>query len=195
MKRIFILFSVALLLSSCTILDQASQMERLSKCHFDLINTSNLTIAGVSMEGKNRWEDFSFQDALNLTMALNRDEIPASIRVHLEARNPNSTIAGMNRLNWKLFIDSELMTSGVFEESVRIPPNGGTAEIPMDLNFDLRQLFSGESKNTLMNLISNLTGGRGESSEIAMKLSPSIKVGERMIQYPGDITVRHTVGK
>jgi len=128
-------------------------------------------------------------------MALNRNEIPASIRVNLEARNPNSSVAGMNRLDWRLLIDNELMTSGVFNESIRIPPNGGSAEIPMDLNFDLRQLFSSENKNALMNLISNLTGESEKSSEVAMELSPSIKVGERMIQYPGDITVRHTVGK
>lgn len=195
MKKYVILFSVVLMLGSCTILEQAAQMERLAKCQFDLINTSNLTIAGVNMEDKHSWEDFSFQDALNLTMALNRDEIPASIRVHLEARNPNSSVAGMNRLDWQLLINNELMTSGVFEESVRIPPNGGTTEIPMDLNFDLRQLFSGESKNALMNLISDLSGGSGNSSEVAMKLSPSIKVGERMIQYPGDITVRHNIGE
>ncbi|MGM0566157.1 MAG: hypothetical protein ACQESX_05315 [Bacteroidota bacterium] len=195
MKKSIIFLSVALIFNSCTILEQAAQMERLSKCQFELQNTSNLTVAGVNMEGKNSWDDFSYQDALNLTMALTKDEIPASIRVHLEARNPNSSVAGMNRLDWRLLIDNELMTSGVFEESVRIPPNGGTTEIPMDLNFDLRQLLSNENKNALMNLISNLTGESSKSSEVAMKLSPSIKVGERMIQYPGDITVRHRVGK
>lgn len=195
MKKSILLLSVVLIFNSCTILEQAAQMERLSKCEFELINTSNLTVAGVNMEGKNSWDDFSFQDALNLTMALTKDEIPASIRVNLEARNPNSSVAGMNRLDWRLLIDNELMTSGVFNESIRIPPNGGTAEIPMDLNFDLRQLFSSENKNALMNLISNLTGESEKSSEVAMKLSPSIKIGERMIQYPGDITVRHRVGK
>lgn len=195
MKKSILLLSVMLTFNSCIILEQAAQMERLSKCEFELINTGNLTVAGVNMEGKNSWDDFSFQDALNLTMALTKDEIPASIRVNLEARNPNSSVAGMNRLDWQLLIDNELMTSGVFNESIRIPPNGGTAEIPMDLNFDLRQLFSSENKNALMNLISNLTGESEKSSEVAMKLSPSIKIGERMIQYPGDITVRHRVGK
>ena len=195
MKKSIIFLFMVLTFSSCTILEQAAQMERLSKCQFELINTSNLTVAGVKMEGKNNWGDFSFQDALNLTMALTKDEIPASIRVHLEARNPNSSVAGMNQLDWRLLIDNKLMTKGVFEESVRIPPNGGMAEIPMDLNFDLRQLFSSENKNALMNLISSLTGESGKSSEIAMKLSPSIKIGERMLQYPGDITVKHTVGK
>lgn len=195
MKKSILLLSVMLTFNSCIILEQAAQMERLSKCEFELINTGNLTVAGVNMEGKNSWDDFSFQDALNLTMALTKDEIPASIRVNLEARNPNSSVAGMNRLDWRLLIDNELMTSGVFNESIRIPPNGGTAEIPMDLNFDLRQLFSSENKNALMNLISNLTGESEKSSEVAMKLSPSIKIGERMIQYPGDITVRHRVGK
>lgn len=195
MKKILFIALGLMMLSGCTLLEQASQVNTLRKCEFYLQKTSHLTIAGVEMEGKQEWSDFSFGEAMQLTMALSGDELPAAIRVHLLAENPNNKTAGMNKLSWKLFIDDALMTTGLLDEGFTIAPNGGQTEIPLDVQFDLRKLFAGDSGKALMNLIAGMTGGSSQSSEVAMKLSPSIRVGNRELQYPGEITVRHSVGK
>ncbi|MDZ7774734.1 MAG: hypothetical protein U5L09_03515 [Bacteroidales bacterium] len=195
MKKILLIAAALIMLSGCTILEQASQANTLRKCDFTLQKTSHLTIAGVDLEGKKEWSDFSFGEALQLTMALSKEELPASVRVHLQAENPNSSTAGMNKLSWKLLIDNQLMTTGLLQESFSIAPDGGITEIPLDVQFDLRKLFTGDSGKALMNLVSNMTGDSGQRSEVAMKLTPSIRVGDRFISYPGEITVRHSLGK
>lgn len=197
MKKTFILlFAIVLFVApGCDVLEQVAEMQTLSKCGFKLQKTSDLTVAGISLEGKKDWSDFSIQEAFQMTMALTKSEIPASIRVHLKATNPNSSAAGMSKMDWKLLIDDQELTAGVMNERVSIPANGGTAMIPLDVNFDLRKLFAGKSGKAFMNLIKNITDDNDEKSEVAMKLSPSISVGSRMIQYPGYITVKKEVGK
>ncbi|HKK09987.1 MAG TPA: LEA type 2 family protein [Bacteroidales bacterium] len=196
MKKIFLAFLVTVFTaSSCTVLEQVSQVQTLSKCDFELHSANQFEIAGITMDDKKDWSDFTFQETLRLTMMLTKNEIPASIRVNLKATNPNGSVAGMNKLEWKMLIDEQEMTGGLLNESFTIPANGGTTMIPVDVSFDLRKMFSGESSKALMNLIANLTGSGGQTSNLAMKLSPSIRVGDRLLQYPGYITVRHQVGK
>lgn len=194
-KPLIFLFITIFALQGCTVLDQMSQMQTLAKCDFEFIEADQITIAGVSMDDKKQWSDFSFQETLQLTMTLAKNEIPTSFVVHLMAENPNKNTAGMNRLNWELFIDEESITAGILEESFTIPPNGGTTMIPLEISFDLRKLFSGSSGRAMMNLVSNLQGKGQDPSKLAMKLVPTIRVGEKMIQYPGAVTVRHQVGK
>lgn len=196
MRKLLILFSaIVILMQGCTVLDQMSQLNTLAKCDFKFVEANHVTIAGVEMDDKQQWSDFSFQETLQLTMTLAKDEIPASLIVHLKAENPNDKVAGMNKLNWELFIDDESMTAGILEESFTIPPNGGTTMIPLEVSFDLRKLFSGSSGKAMMNLVANITGEGKEPSELAMKLMPTIRVGDRLLQYPGSITVKHQVGK
>ncbi len=180
--------------SSCDILNQVVEASQLAQCKFNIQNTQNLTIAGINMQNKNSFSDFSFQDALKLTNVLTSNRIPAEITINLKAKNPNSKTAGMNRLAWTLLLDNQQITNGVVNERINIPANGSST-IPMTVAFDLRKLFSGKSKDSFMNLINSLTGKNGKGSKVALKLVPSIKVGNQLIDYPGNITVNHTIGK
>lgn len=196
MKKVFFVILITIFTaSSCTVLEQVSQVQALSKCDFEFYSANQFEVAGILMDDKKDWSDFSFQETLRLTMMLTKNEIPASIRVNLKATNPNGKAAGMNKLEWKMLIDEQEMTQGLLNESFTIPANGGTTMIPVDVSFDLRKMFSGETSKALMNLVANLTGPGKQSSDLAMKLSPSIRVGDRLLQYPGYITVRQRVGK
>lgn len=192
---IAVMLVAMLLFSSCSVLEQMDEMQQLSKCEFELLNVENLTIAGVSMEGKQDFSDFSFGEAAQLTMALAGKEIPADFTVNLQATNPNDRRAAMNRLEWKALIDGNEVTQGVVEKRVEIAPNGGSSTIPVEVNVDVKKILTGESGKALMNLVANINGRGSQPSEVSMKLSPSIKVGQRMLQYPGYITVNNQVGK
>ncbi len=93
-----------------------------------------------------------------------------------------------------MLLDQHKITNGVVNQKVNIPAHGSTV-IPMTVSFNLRSLFSGNNKNSFMNVINSLTGKNGKTSEVALKLIPSIAVGNQMIEYPGEITVKHTIGK
>lgn len=181
--------------SSCTVLEQMNEIQQLSKCEFEIENVENITIAGVSMEGKQTFSDFNFGEAAQLTMALAGKEIPAEFTVNLQATNPNDRRAAMNRLECKALIDGNEVTQGVVEKRVEIAPNGGESNIPVDVYLDVKKVLSGASGKALMNMVANINGQGDQPSEVSMKLSPSIKVGKHMLQYPGYITVNNQVGK
>lgn len=193
---LFVFVVVVFLMNpSCTILDQVDEMNQFSRCEFKIKDVQQLNIAGVDMEGKHSFSDFSFIEMSRLTTALAGDKLPADFTVKLKARNPNSTKASMNKLDWKLLLDNRYMTEGTIDKYIEIPPDDGEADVPVKVSVDLKEILSGESGKALMNLVANITGQGSNSSNVSMKLSPSIRVGNRMLQYPGYITIEHQVGK
>jgi LEA14-like dessication related protein len=196
MKNLIIItlfFSV--FLNSCDVLTQMDEMSRFSKCDFQIDNVDNFEVAGIRMDDKKTFADFNFSQAAQLTMALAREELDAEITVHLKATNPNSAKASMNALSWILLLDGQEMASGLLDRYIEIPANGGTTDIPVSIGFDLKKLFTGQSGNALMNLVSNIMGQGQEPSNLSMKLKPSIRVGSQSLAYPGFITIKNTVGK
>jgi len=179
--------------SSCSILEQVDEMKQLSRCEFKLTGVHKLNIAGVDMEGKRSFSDFSFTETAQISTALAKDKLPADFTVSLKATNPNSAKASMNSLDWKLLVDDQHLTEGTIDRYIEIPPNGGEADIPLNVSVDLKSLLSGKSGKAVMNLVANITGYGSNSSEVSMKLSPSIRVGNKMLQYPGYITIEQTV--
>lgn len=194
-KLFFVLITTILLAgSSCSILNQMEEMKRFTEVHFEIEAVNNLTIAGVDMTGKESFSDFTFKETARLTSKLAAEEIPAQFTVLLKATNPNNQKASMNRMDWKTFIDKQQVATGMIDEHVEIPPDGTETNVPVKVNVDMKKLISGESGKALMNLVSHITGQGAEPSELSMELSPSIKVGNQMLDYPGSITVKYRVG-
>lgn len=194
-KLFFVLITVILLAGwSCGILDQMEDMKRFSEVRFKIKDINELTIAGVDMTGKRSFSDFTFTETARLTSKLAADELPAQFTVLLQATNPNNKKAAMNRLEWRLLVDKQQLTTGTIEEYVEIPPDGSKTNVPVKVNVDVIKLLTGKSGKALMNLVSNITGQGSQPSELSMELSPSIKVGNQMLDYPGTITVKNRVG-
>ena len=195
-RKLFFVLITAILLagSSCSILNQMEEMKRFSEVRFKIEAINDLTIAGVDMTGKQSFSDFTFTETARLTSKLAADEIPAQFTVLLKATNPNNKRASMNRMDWKVFVDKQQVATGMIDEYVEIPPDGSETHVPVIVNVDVKNLISGESGKALMNLVSHITGQGSEPSELSMELSPSIKVGNQMLDYPGSITVKNRVG-
>ncbi len=191
----FVLSVIIAIQPSCSILEQMDEMKQFSRCDFKIKEVNSLTIAGFDMEGKRNFSDFSFAETMQLTTALASDDLPAQFTVNLKAENPNSTKASMNKLEWKLFVDDRQMTQGLVDEYIEIPPDGGSAIVPVKASVNLKELLTGQSGKALMNLVANISGKGAKPSKVSMKLSPSIRVGNHMLDYPGYITVNSEVGK
>jgi len=190
-----LLMVAALFISSCSVIEQINQMKQFSQCEFKINTINQLSIAEVSMEGKKRISDFTFAETIRLTTALAKDEIPATFTIRLEAINSNNKKAAMNQLDWKLLIDQQQVAKGIIEKQIVIPPNGRKVDFPVHVSVNLKELLTGKSGEALMNLVADITGQGSGKSELSMKLSPSIRVGNQMLQYPGYVTVKHQVEK
>jgi len=174
----------------CTVLNQVNQMATLAKCEFRIASVTNLTLSGVSVQNIHGISDLSIMDAQHLFRGITGSTFPLMFTLNVDAKNPNSSTAGMNRLDWILFIDDIQMTSGSVPQSVTIPPDNGVATIPIQFNLDLKKILSGKSADAIINFGMNLAGVGNKPTRFMIKLKPTIMIGQNQVVYPGYITVK-----
>lgn len=191
MKKIafYRIMAMTFVLSSCSVLQQTSEIKNFAKCDFRLESISNLRMAGVNIQNKTSMSDLSFVDIAKITAAVASNSLPVHFDLDVLARNPNSAMAAMNKLDWILLIDDIEMTRGVLMERIEIQPNSFTA-FPVAMNFDLMKALSGKSGDALLNFIFNLTGSGGKPTRVKLKAKPTIMVGSTALEYPGYITIK-----
>jgi hypothetical protein len=191
--RFLTVFLVAgMIFTACDVLNQVQQMATLAKCEFRLSSVDQLRLAGVNIQQVKQLSDLKVMDAAKITTAaISGGSLPLNFTLNVEAKNPNSAIAGLNRLEWTLLIDDIEMVSGVNDNRVQIPANGGTAVIPLTIGVDLKQALKGKSADAIANFGLNLAGAGNKPTRITLKAKPYISVGSQTIAYPGYLTVQN----
>jgi hypothetical protein len=195
LKKLFIplLFAGLLLLpfTGCEVTRQARLASNLANCEFRILSVENVIMGGVSLQNIKSVKDLSFSDVALLMAGLTSPVFPLSLQLNLEGRNPNTTAAGLNHLDWILFIDDNQMASGMLDKPFSIPPKGTTL-VPVQIGLDLKPFLSGKSAETILNFGMNLAGMGNAPTRLKIKLKPTIIVGGTVLRYPGYITVNTT---
>lgn len=190
-KSLFVFtFLSAFVLNSCDILDQISQVAMLSKCQFRLSTLTNTKLAGVNIQNIKSFDDLSFVDVAKVTAAYATGNLPISFTLNVEAKNPNTTAAGMSKLDWILLIDDLEVLTGITEQRITIPANGGTAVLPLNLSFNLLKVIESKNVESLANFGMNLAGAGNRPTRVTLKAKPTIYVGSSPITYPDYITIK-----
>ncbi len=183
-----ILFLLAIILTvpyqGCNVAQQAQRATNLGKCDFRVLSVENINLAGINIENSSSIKSLNLMDAANIMTAMGRSTFPLSLQLNVEAKNPNNTEAGLNKLEWILFIDDIQMTSGLVDKAFTIPPNNGTAIIPIEVNMDLKQALKGKSLDAIGNFGFNLAGMGNKPTRIKAKLKPTIMIGNYPLTYP-----------
>lgn len=192
MRKIIGIFVLCVLfvLSSCDVLQQAQKMTNLIKCDFSLKNVEGLTLAGVNVQNIQSLSNLNLLDMGKLTAALSGGSLPLDFTLNVLAKNPNTAAAGMNRLDWILYIDDIEMTKGVMNKQVNIPANNGTAVIPIHMNLDLKKVLTNKTGDALLNFAMNLAGANGKPTRFMLKARPTISISGYSLDYPGYLTVK-----
>lgn len=193
MKRSLLIFTIlsAFVLNSCDVLNQISQVAMLSKCQFRLSTLTNTKLAGVNVQNIKSYKDLSLVDVTKVTAAYATGNLPLSFTLNVEAKNPNTTAAGMSKLDWILLIDDLEVLTGVTEQRITIPANGGTAVLPLNLSFDLLKVIEARNVESLVNFGLNLAGAGNRPTRVTLKAKPTIYVGSSPITYPDYITINN----
>lgn len=192
MKRFFQitgLLIIAAILNSCELLNEVQKTATLAKCDFRVASAQNINLAGVNVQNIKKFSDLTLLDGAKLTAAALKNEFPLDLTVNVEGKNPNASPAGLTSMEWILFIDNQQMTQGTLNQAFTIPANNGTANIPMNMHFDLKQLLTGKSTDAIINFGLNLAGAGNKPTRISMKLKPTINVKGFPITYPSYITI------
>lgn len=179
-----------LLMTACSVSHQVREAATLAKCDFQISSVENINLAGINVQHIASVNDIDFLDLGKIMISLAGSVFPLTFQLNLLGRNPNDKPAGLNKLDWILFIDDIMMTSGSVEKAFIIPPDHGITLIPVEINVNLKQVLQGKSADALINFGLNLAGKGNTPTRFKIKIRPSIMIGNNALAYPGYITVK-----
>lgn len=190
--KILLLASITFLIffTSCDVMQQVSQINNLTKCEFRIESVQHLNLAGINVQNVNKISDLNMFDAAKIASALSSQQFPLDFTLNIEAKNPNTSAAGMTRIDWILLIDDIEMTRGIQDKQVTIPANNGITVIPMQMHVDLQKALTGKSADAIINFAMNLSGNGNKPTRFTLKMKPTITVAGIPVTYPGYLNVK-----
>ena len=178
---------IVLSLGSCR---SFREMRNLTKCQFRIGTVRNIELAGVNIQNVRRFSDLGIRDAARATTALISGNLPLSMLINVEVKNPNKNTAAMNRLEWIAMVDQFQLLNGIVSKRVEVNPNGGVATIPLTVSTNLNQILKSVSQKERLDFGMGITDQNARPTRVALKLKPSIMIGKNSISYPGWFTVK-----
>ena len=195
-SKILLLASISSLIffTSCDVMQQVTQMNNLTKCDFRLESVQQLNLAGINVQNVKSVSDLNMFDAAKIASAVGSQQFPLDFTLNIEAKNPNTSAAGMTKIDWILLIDDIEMTRGILDKQVTIPANNGIAIIPMKMHVDLQEALKGKSADAVINFGMNLAGTGNKPTRFTLQMKPTITIGGFPITYPGYLNVKTEFG-
>ncbi|MBR4300653.1 MAG: hypothetical protein IKT84_01885 [Bacteroidales bacterium] len=189
MKKFIGILAVSFLFVSCDIWSQIEQTAALQNCKFSLKNVQDVSIAGVKLKN---FKNLTASDVVKLTAAIANKKIPLDLNVNVGIQNPSQQVAAINGLDWICAIDGKDFVSGAVNKKYTIPANSNIS-MPLAVNTDIYTLFSSGNLDALKNFISSFSGSDATSSRVAIKVKPSVYIGEQKVQFPNFITLEKVI--
>jgi LEA14-like dessication related protein len=181
------MFSV---LSGCNVAKDLGGAYNMVQCKYDFNSVSNFRLAGMDLS-----KGISAVNILQLTSLLtgNMSSIPVNFTLNLDVSNQNQSAALLHGLQYILSIDNIEFTTCMLNQSMNIP--GGSKQVlPVALGFDIATLLKGESKDTVVNIIKNITGAGNKQSNINLQIKPTFMIGGYPVVSPVYIPVNFALG-
>jgi len=186
MRKLLLLFCLLFFLQGCSSLTKLSAF---TQCEFRLYGLSEPLLCGIDLSHKRSWRDFSLSEGQRIALYLLGSHLPFDVTAIVEVRNPGSTTAAVNAIQWKLKVDKTRLAMGSVNEPVEVAPSGGRVLVEVPVHADLIDLLEGDNPQTMMNFVLNMLNSGQQSSELSLQLKPSIAVGSRSVRYPGYFTI------
>lgn len=182
-----LVMAAGLVMAGCATLQQVVALRRVQ---FTFSNVSDVRVAGVSIESGASFTRLSLADAARLAAAVTAREVPLELVAHVSATNPkeNTVRASMVGLDWQFFVEDRRMLAGALSRVVAIDP-GVTADVPLDVRFDLLSLASGGARD-LYDIAVAISGYGTMEKELRLELVPTIETPVGPMRFPSPIVVR-----
>ncbi len=182
MKKILIsMLAIIGLMTSCNVAQQAVGAYNMTKCEYSYQSMGNLTLSGINLNQPN----LSAINILKLTSILTgtATSIPLNMTLNINVKNPNTSAALLNGLQYIISIDDIEFTNGRLDQSLNVA-GGSTSVLPLTIGVDLATLIKNNSKDAVLKIAKNLAGISGDLSKITLQLKPTFLIGNTPITSP-----------
>jgi len=197
MKKVIALAGLVFFFASCTTLTkQLVGIYAISQCKYIFKSIADLTLGGINLQNVNSISSLNPLAAANLLSAFSspNGSLPLNFTLNLDVTNPGTQTAILNSAAYILEVDGMEMTQGSIAKQLQIN-SGQQITLPITLGFDLKKVMKGQSLDAIKNLAFNFAGIGGGSSNVTLKLKPSLTVGGSVINSPDYIPISFTLNK
>lgn len=186
-------FTLSFVFTSCAIFKTIENMKRLK---FKIGSVNNISLNGISFQGKLKLEDFNPLDAMKFIQAFSSKRMPLQCTVNIIVENPNNGTGGYPRTDltlkafpWKFYIDNRETVSGNIGKPIFVPGVGETTVFPIVVEIDLFQFFGTQGYKGIVDIALKLAGADKNPLEIKMTARPVIGTPLGDLSYPGELTI------
>jgi len=187
MKKYILICILALIASSCGI---SRKIDVLEKCNYSIKSADSVYLAGKDISKLVKNKTLELSSVPGLALAMFRKNIPLSANVKLSINNPTSKTAAINQFDYIILIKGQELAAGSVDRKISVEP-GATTIIPVQINSNIYSFLSnGKIIEELVAFMGGTESGPGEKKGlITIKIRPSFMVGNKLIKYPGYISI------
>ena len=184
MKKILLFSLITVIATGCGVSRKISLLEQ---CRYDIKSADSVYVAGRDLTRQIKTGRFDLGSVPELAIGLLRKDIPLRARINLGIENPGSKPIEINQFDYIISFKGQELVNGTTERRIDINPNETTV-VPIMVKANIYSILS--DRNTREEIFSYLRGTEtAQKSLISIKIRPSIRVGNKLIKYPGYITI------
>ncbi len=192
MKKIHLslIIALSLLLFTGCATNYKAQLAALGQFNYDVASVDQVRIAGRDLNSFDVSNGVPLASLPGIAFALLRQDLPLQGRVNLQISNPTKTLANINEFKYIIELGGKPLFEGSVDENIRLN-TGQSMVLPLTFSANIFGVAKEQGFDKVLNDIFT----KKSNGFIALKIKPSIKVGNKNIFYPGYITVDKDLGK
>lgn len=177
------------LLSGCAT-NYKAQLNALGQFNYNVQSVDQLRIAGRDISSFSSGEGVSISSLPGIAFALLRQDLPLQGRINLQISNPTKTLANINEFKYIIELSGKPLFEGSVDENIRLA-TGESMVLPLSFSANIFGIAKEQGFDKVLGDIFT----RQSDAFLALKIKPSIKIGNKNYFYPGYITVDKDFGK
>lgn len=167
-----------------------AQLNALGQFNYNVESVDQVKLAGRDINSISSGNASSLSSLPGIAFALLSQNLPLQARVNLQITNPTKTLANINEFKYIIELSGKTLFEGSVDENIRLS-TGQSMVVPLSFNANIFNVAKERGFDKFFNDIFT----RNSNALFALKIKPSIKVGNKNIFYPGYITIDKDLGK
>lgn len=185
---------VLFFMTSCGIDRQAKELRALEKCKYELVSADSVFLAGTDVRQLIESRRVDVSRLPGVALGFLSGNVPLSAILNVQVTNPTNTLAGIGQFSYIIEVEGHQIIDGTSDLPVRVPA-GETVVVPVKLQGNMYALLSNqEVLQRVVGYMQTLQSGASAGPvNMAIKIKPTLALGNTAIDYPGFITINRRV--
>jgi hypothetical protein len=189
-RNLALMLLAGLVVQGCrSISQQTRQLKALEKCKYEVLSADSMLVAGTDPTRMIRNKTIELARVPAIALALLRKDVPFEARLNIGISNPSSDLAAINQFDYVVLVKNQEIAQGSVNQQIRVAP-GETIGVPVRIHSNIYSLLSnGRIMEQIADFIEGGALGTEKKTTITVKIKPTIEVGNKLVKYPGYITI------